>query len=56
MQAEPTRTGTPPARTDRRTPPLKIRHTEEGYRARGPSEQEALRRMYAKLQRDAKSE
>lgn len=55
MQAESTRTGTPPARTDR-LPLPKIRHTEEGYRARGPSEQEAVRRMYAKLERDAKGE
>ena len=53
MQAETTRTSTTPGRSDR-APLPKIRHTEEGYRARGPSEQEAVRRMYARLEREAK--
>ena len=56
MQSEPTRTGTVPATRIERHPLPRIRHTPEGYLARGPSEQEAMRRMFARLEREAKDE
>ena len=56
MQSEPTRTGTLPATRIERTPLSRICHTPEGYRARGPSEQEAMRRVFARLEREAKEE